>query len=115
MEKILYPELERRRWALARRITKLRIKMDHAPPLERIQAIGEVAQLEMRHARLKLRLQRLNARGTGWRQNIEAGYECLAYDIAVAIQDFVIQLDAGRLLKPDHGTVATPLDKAPTR
>lgn len=104
----LHPGLEARLTALGERIASARIKMAQASGAAKIEAFGEVQDLENRHKLLSDRLDALNREGPGFRQNVKAEWEKLADDLTGSIENFTIWVDSGftaerRPQKPRRG------------
>jgi predicted nucleic acid-binding Zn-ribbon protein len=91
----LHRGLELRLEALAARIAALRQKMSRAKGAEKIEAFGEVDELDRRYAGLAERLRALDSEGPGLRQNAAAEVEKLADDLSGALEDFTMWVDSG--------------------
>ncbi len=95
-----HPELEMRLTALAARIAELRLKMARAKGLEKIEAFGEIDELERRRKTLEEQVQRLTRAGPGFRQDVKIEIEKMAGDLKDTVEDFVMWLDSGS--RPDR-------------
>ena len=96
MEKTgLHPGLEMRLNTLAARIATLKEKMSQAKGLERIDALGEIVELERRYKRLEDRLGALNREGPGSRQDMKAELEKVSDDLMGALEDLMMWTDSG--------------------
>jgi hypothetical protein len=96
MEKTgLHPGLEARLTALATRIAELKRRMNQMKGVEKIEAFGEVKELEQRYQVREDRLHALNRRGPGLRQNIEAELEKVTDDLSGVVEDFIMWVDSG--------------------
>jgi predicted nucleic acid-binding Zn-ribbon protein len=91
--------LEARLEALGDRIDTLRHKMARSQGREKIEAFGEVDELERRYKTLGTRLQALNSEGAGFRQDAKAEVENLADDLSGAVEEFTLWVDRG--CRPD--------------
>ena len=81
-ERGLHQGLELRLETLAERIAALKYKMSMAKGVERIEEFAQAEQLEQRHKVLAEQLEALNREGPGFRQDLKAELEKLAYDLA---------------------------------
>jgi predicted nucleic acid-binding Zn-ribbon protein len=87
--------LEARLEALGDRIDALRHKMAKSEGAEKVEAFGEVDELEQRYKSLGGRLQSLNSEGAGFRQDAKAEVEKLADDLSGAVEEFTLWVDRG--------------------
>ncbi len=95
-----HPGLEARLTALALRIGDLRHKMNQAEGAEKIEASGEIGELERRYQLLDERRSSLNREGPGMRQDVKAELERVVDDLKGTIEDFIMWIDSG--CHPDH-------------
>ncbi len=91
----LHPGLEARLTALAARIATLKRKMSQAEGLEKIEAFGEIEELERRYKTLEDRLRMLTREGPGFRQDMKAEIEKVTDDLTGTVQDFTMWIDSG--------------------
>lgn len=87
--------LEARLHALVARIEEAKLRLAKTPGADRIEAFGEIKELEGRHRKLTARLSHLEREGPGLRQDMKAELEALADDLSGAVEDFMIWVDSG--------------------
>jgi hypothetical protein len=68
--------------------------MKEANGIEKIEELGELRELERRHAALKRRIMGLDRAGPGFRRNIRAELARMADDIMGTAGEFMIRLDS---------------------
>jgi predicted nucleic acid-binding Zn-ribbon protein len=100
----LHPTLELRLEALAQRIRSLREKMKRAQGSEQIEDLADIQQLERRYEILAQRLQALDNKGPGVRQDAEAELERLTDDLSAVIEDFGMRIDSHYAAEGRRGT-----------
>ncbi len=89
-----HAELEIRIASLEGRIAALKQKLSKAPPLKKIDDLGEVERLERHHTALKDLLRQLNGEGAGFRQELKAEIETMAEDLSTTVEDYVKWIDS---------------------
>ena len=99
-EPALHSGLEIRLTALATRIADLRGRMNLETERGRTNAFGEIEELEQRHRKLEADLALLDGEGPGFRQDVKAGIEAFADDLAGWVEDHVMWIDSG--FQPDR-------------
>jgi len=96
----LHSGLEIRLTALATRIADLRRRMGEGSEQGRIDAFGEIQELEQRHRKLEADFAQLDREGPGFRQDVKAGIEAVATDMSGWVEDHVMWIDSG--YQPDR-------------
>lgn len=91
----LHSVLQMRLTALGERIVELRRKMEKSSGAAKIEAFGEIEELEARHKALQEKLRGLEGDGEGFRQEVKTEIEMVADDMTNAVEDLVSWIDAG--------------------
>ena len=68
--------------------------MSMAKGVERIEEFAQAEQLEQRHKVLAEQLDALNREGPGFRQDLKAELDKLAYDLTTSVEDAITWIDA---------------------
>lgn len=93
----LHPKLEDRLAELGAHIGTLKEKLAATQGLERLERAAEIVELEQRHRLLQERLYQLNNEGEGLPQNVEAEVMMMTTDLADALDDLMLWIDASYL------------------